>query len=248
MILASQAILGTEVRLYESYMLIDEGAVLNPGGAPPPVGGRTYAEVLAVYGTYGSMEGNSYGDIEAGAGTWGRTTSTNRSEFIVRPMRQINAEENYTLIKVLERLKPAGSLLTIDANGVALHQSVDHMRVSADSEHWVVRAKVAPAANHVKAYQRSSGIQPVEQPKPAFASYQGEAWSYNTDAKSVLSFSMDDDGTVLTTTDFQRVRIGNGFVDFTPDKALADPVRINTGRYISDGVYATAPSREVVSQ
>lgn len=243
MLLASQALLGVECRLYETYVFVDE-ATPNPGGAPAPVAGRLYSDVQNGFATYGDMEAGTYGDVEGGVGDFGRTTRDNRSEFIIRPMRQITNEETYLLVKVLSRLKPAGALLTVDPLGVAVHDEVPLRRVSADSTYWQVRTRVAAKKENRSAYTRTrTDNSPVEQPRPAFTYYQGEAWSYNADVVTMRSYTQDAAGDLVAKMDYQRLPIPGGEVDYTPDQGLADPVKLTLGRYASDGVLATAPGR-----
>lgn len=239
---AASALLGVEVQVYETYLLVDRTGG-NPGGAPPAANARTYADVESTYVYYGQMRG-TYADIEGGTGTFGRTTTQNRSEFVVRPKRALTLEEHYRLTQVLTRLKPADALLTIDPQGVAVHERITLRGVSADSTHWEVRAKVAPKDSVANVYPNPSPDgKPVAQPRPAFSGYQGEAWSYNSDVKKVTAYALDpDNGKVTVSRNFYRQTLSKTqFVDYTPDKALADPVQIMLGRAASDGVMTTMP-------
>lgn len=240
----SSALLGgVECTIYETYMLVDENGS-NPGGSPPPVNARTYGDVEQQYRYYIEMQRGTYGDIEGGSGSFGRTTTQNRSEFIVRPKRQITLEETYELTRVLNRLKPAEALLTIDPEGVAVHSPVKMRAVASDSTYWEIATKVAPRDEVAAAYARvaaSGATTPVAQPRPAFTGYQGEAWSYNSDVSKVVSYTEDPTQTVVATVDYQRLMRGTVAVDFTADRALMDPAAILLGRYASDGVLASAP-------
>lgn len=240
---------GVPCTVYETYMLVDENGG-NPGGSPPPVGARTYGEVEATFPYYENLDMNTYADIEGGSGTFGRTTTQNRQEFVVRPHRIISAEETYELMRVLTRLKPAEALLTIDPQGVVVHTPVVLRDVAADSTHWEVNTKVAPKAEVLSAYW--SGAQTgvaQSRPRPAFTGYQGEAWAYNSDVVRVTSYTEEPvHDTHTSIYNFQRVQYADGkTVDYTPDKALTDTSRLLLGRIVSDGVLTSAPAPTAVS-
>lgn len=242
---ASALLGGTECTVYETYMLVDENGG-NPGGAPPAVGARTYGDVEQQYRYYVDMQRGTYGDIEGGTGDFGRTTTQNRSEFIVRPKRSLSLEETYELIQVLDRLKPAEALLTIDPQGVAVHSPVQMRAVAADSTYWEIQAKVAPKEAVASAYVNvppKGSSTPLAQPRPAFTGYQGEAWSYNSDVAKVTAYTEEPEhNTIRESQDYQRIlRRGVVPIDFTADKALMDPTRILLGRYASDGVLVSSP-------
>lgn len=233
------ALLGTECRCYESWTLVDENGG-NPGGAPPAVGARTYGDIEVDYPTYGDMQRGTYADVEGGTGSFGRTTTQNRAEVIVRPLRQITLEETYHLTRVLTRLKPAGALLTIDALGVVVHEAVAIRDVAADSTFWQVQARVATTPALAPYYQAPAAT-PTAQPRPVGIGYQGEAWSYNADVASASSYTLSATGALTAEVDFERVVLAGRPVDLAPDRALADPADIRLGRAASDGIMLVPP-------
>lgn len=243
MVALAESVLGSKCRITETYTLIDEGNTANPGGAPAPAGARTYGDVEKDFGYYTQADRGSYADIEGGHGTFGRTTTSNRSEFIITPLRQITAEEDYEVTRVLSRFKPANSLLTVTSTGLELHLPVTLRQVYADSTYWEVSTKVAPATPAVSsAYKVVNADQSAAiQPRPAFSGYQGEAWSYNGDVASTVSYSEHADGTLKDKYNYQRVIQAGRWVDYTPDKALTSQTRLLLGRSVSDGVLVSAP-------
>lgn len=242
---AAAAVLGgNRCTVYETYMLVDENGGSNPGGAPPAVGARAYGDVEQAFPTYGDIRG-TYADVEGGKGSFGRTTTQNRQEFVVRPHRKISLEETYALTKVLSRIKPAEALLTISPLGVEVHTQVVLRAVAADSVYWEVRTQVAPKEEVKAAYGPTAQPGVVQsKPRPAFSGYQGEAWSYNSDVSRVTSYA--EDATLLTaisTFDYQRIEHRDGtHTDYTPDRALSDPTTLLLGRSVSDGVLVTGPT------
>jgi hypothetical protein len=246
---ASAVLGGTEVSVYETYLLVDENGD-NAGGAPIPVGARTYGDIEQQYRFYGEIQRGTYGDAEGGSGSFGRTTTQNRSEFIVRPKRAITLEETYELIRVLSRLKPAEALLTVDSQGVAIHTPVKLRAVAADSTYWEVATKVAPANPVADAYLRihADKSTPVPQPRPAFSGYQGEAWSYNSDVIKVSSYTESPDAPhpIKATSNYETIYRSGKPVTFTANRALVDSTRLLLGRSVSDGVLI-APVRSTTS-
>lgn len=234
----SSALLGgAEVRVYETYSFVDQNE--ETPGYDPLATGNTYGDIEADYSSYEVLQAGTYADIEGGSGGYGRTTSDNRSEFIVRPKRAITLEETYELVKVLQRLKPAQALLTIDARGVGIHRPTLLRNVSADSVYWEVEAKVAPRKDVVGAYDRAeTDTVAAAMPRAAFNGYQGEAWSYNADIAAFSSYTEDADGRVLTRYDYERVDLMDRTIDYPPNKGLADQTALLLGRYASDGVLA----------
>lgn len=245
------AIIGCECRIYETWVLVDENGGTNPGGAPPTDGVRTYQDVSNFYHYYANMDGNTYGDIEGGHGTFGRTTTANRQEFIVRPTRQISFEEAYHLTRILTALKPAEALLTIDADGVQIQTQTPIKNVAADSTYWEIIPKVAPAPSVQYAYPNQPTVDnpSVEQPRPAMSSYQGEVWSYNGEVSSFSSYTENSAGEVIAQYDYDAIQSNGVLVKYTPDEALQDQNQIMLGRYASDGILVTSPlgARPVVA-
>lgn len=236
-----QSILGVECRIHESYLLVD-GIGGNTGGAAPAVGTRTYGQIEQEYIYYSTMVG-SYADIEGGHGTFGRTTTQNRAEFVVVPKRPISLEENYELIRVLSRFKPANSLLTVNASGISIHSLVKLRQVYADSTYWEVATKVAPKKEVAAAYPVvASNNSAQAQPRPPFCGYQGEAWAYNADISSVTSYTQNPNQNVVRDKyNYERIVVGSTNMDFTPNQAIADHSRLLLGRAVSDGVLSISP-------
>lgn len=239
---AAQALFGVECEVYETYVFVDDNGGSNPGGAPSPLGGRTYGDIEDEFVYYENLEGMTYGDIEGGHGTFGRTTNQNRQEFIVVPKREVSMEELYEGYRTLALLKPAEALLTIDPNGIAVHSPISMRGVSADSTYWEVVVRVAPKPGKEAAYTTVDPAgRAVQQPKPVWTRYQGEAWSYNDDINTYLSYTEDDGGNIFAQTDYDRITQPDGKVySFTPDLAIQPPIEVLRGRMVSDAVLVSA--------
>lgn len=185
----AESLLSVECRLYESYLIIDEGG----DNVPPdlPIGARTYGRVEQDFPRYIDMNDKTYADIEGGYGTVGRTDGNDRTHFTIRPMRLISNEERHQLMRVMERFRPVGSIFSIDPQGVALHSVAKIRGVSTDSSHWEVLTSVSPPRAHTPLYVSGSDDVTVNDDptyqerfditRPALSGYQGEVWSYNSD-------------------------------------------------------------------
>lgn len=207
--MAASALLGTEVRVYETYEF------LEMGGALPFDSGVPLAAA--------------------------------RSEFVVRPLRDITAEEEYQLVRVLGRIKPSDALMTIDSSFAGNFVDVPVARVAATDSYWHVQRSISIDPENADYYQRYAVGEPVEQPRLAFSHYQGEAWNYNADAGSVTSYSEDEDGQ-RREENFDRYVDPYGRAhDYRPEKAIKDPAEILLGRYVSDGVIASPIADRVLA-
>lgn len=243
MVAAASAIIGDEVRVYETYEFLDnaetyaavEVATTNTWGDL-----EWRDEAMTQSQTYGGLQGRTYAGLEGSTHFEGRTVQ-GRGEFIVRPLRTITDEERLHLVRALDRIKPAEALMTIDARAAAVYTPVPVARASATSTYWHVQSRVHPDPGDAQFYARYSEDGPVEQPKAAFSQYQGEVWNYNSDVAAVTSYVEEEDGTVVQEANFERWTDSTGqVIDQTPEKALTDPEEILRGRSVSDGVL-TAP-------
>lgn len=234
MVIAASAILGVQCRVYEAYTFIDDdGAYAEEEAATA----NTYGDLEQF--TYGELEGMTYAQMESASRYQGRL-DTSRNEFIIRPLRAITDEEKYHLIRVMERLKPAEALMTIDTRGSSVHMRTPVFRVAADSTYWHIRSKVASSEDYADIYDRYDDGDPIEQPRYALNAYQGEAWSYNSDVVTALSYVENEDLTEHSRPNYERRidRIDGTVIDYTPELALMDQTGVLMGRAVSDGILA----------
>lgn len=164
------------------------------------------------------------------SGTLGRTTS--RKEFVIRPGRSLSLHEAWVLERVLRKLRPADSIVTIDTDGVDIRTAVPVRSLVADSTHWEVVSRVT---------QRRVGIHTPygdvtdalgELTRVPWGGYQGEAWSYNADLGEVVAYTSDEP----TLPNHQRVTFdGGAIIDYLPDFAFVPVSKLLQGRLSSDG-------------
>lgn len=230
--LIAEALLTVDCEIYESYIQADDSY-------------QTYGELEDQYGvgspggTYAGMQGLTYGQLE-GAGL-ARMSGDERRVFTVRPKRRITLSEAYDLRQVLNRIKPADSRFTIDASGIPLHDPIQIVSATADSEHWRILSLVSTQSEDPKNPYQVISSDPVEQPRPPFTSYQGEAWSYNADMVGVNAFS-EMAGLTRTVLPTQRITFSDGrYQDYPPQQAILPRRVVQAGRVVSDGILVASP-------
>jgi hypothetical protein len=239
---AAEALLSVECEIYESWTWVDEQ---NAAATQQPVLIYTYTALNSSYPTWDQVGtshtwANLTGGASAGTYFLGRTGQKNRNEVLIQPKRNIGLDEQYQTVRVMDRLKPAGTQVTVDPEGLAIHQQVAIRDVAADSEYWEIIYKTTPAPTLVPPTPSEPVYpqpDPTEcQPRPAFSGYQGEAWCYNNDIVAVSSYKMITRA-VVTSTNYQTVVFKDGQSRaYLTSHAVLDGQTVLAGRVVSDGV------------
>lgn len=229
--LISEALLSIDCDVYESFIQADSSY-------------QTYAELENLYGVgtpggfYSDMEGVPYSQLE-GEGL-SRLSGDDRRVFTIRPKRRISQRESFDLRRVINKIKPADARLVIDFEGVPLHDPIPIDSITSDSEYWEIISEVTVGSSELGPYT-STSAEPTEQPRPPFAGYQGEAWSYNADMVGVSAY-LQDEYDVRTVLASQRVTYTDSSIkDFPPDQAVLPRLSVQAGRVVSDGVFVVHP-------
>lgn len=262
----AEALTGVECDIYEVWSILDSQ---GPAGIA-----RSYGEVATDFGDYGVMRPYTWGQI-SNVQHVGNLGLDARNEFVVRPKRVYDvsdpdaarqrAEDLYGIQRVIQVLKPAFTLATVDDNGLAVHKKVPIAGVSADSEFWEVISRVIPQEDLDEVYKllytsydkraNPQGIERVP-PRPAFTSSQGQQWTYVTEVSSVSSFTREPvDYNKTTPKDvealsYDTVRYYDGTVIvYRPEYALIDPKQAMVSQTVGEGSVQAAPysgARKVV--
>jgi hypothetical protein len=276
---AAEAITQVECEIYEVWSLLD---TFGTGST-----GLTWNEVEAL-GTWDQIEQSnpspnlpSWSQVEDIV-TIGRTGINTRAEVVVHPKKDYiriadedgqdeadrqRAEDMSAIIRVLNVLKPASVLLTVNPDGVALHRDAPITNLVADSNYWEVSTRVAPRGDlitpeGIEPYplslrQELEGLLASDRrsiPKPPWSVQQAAEWSYNPEVVAVKSYSFDpnDDakdepgrGPITDTRTDQLVTYRDGTRErFTADRSIMDPRRALAARYASEGVLVSHPFSE----
>ncbi|MDQ1041413.1 hypothetical protein QFZ75_007915 [Streptomyces sp. V3I8] len=213
---AAEAITGAECDVFESWALLE--AVEDPEEAGHTwewMGGAPWSE----------YEGQIWGALE-GTPFYGRSGVLTRSEVLVRVNRDYpatasgraqRASDEWALVRVLERLKPAHILLTVDTQGTSALLPRGISAVSADSEHWEIATRVTPGGQvplgstpyPLSPQQEADGVDPGSPrvlPRPPLVTKVGDEWAYGSQIPTCRTYA------VMPTDD----------VDFTEPGPVAD--------------------------
>jgi hypothetical protein len=197
---AAEAITGVEADVYESWALLD-------AAGDPEEAGHTWEWMEG--GTWGEYEGQIWGALE-GTPFYGRSGVLTRSEVLVRVNRDYpatpagraqRASDESALVRVLERIKPAHVLLTVDTEGTSALSARGISGVRADSENWEIVTQVTPgqiptgiAPYPLSAVQEQEGVDPSSArvlPRPPLTTRLGDEWSYGSQMPTCRSYAVN---------------------------------------------------------
>jgi hypothetical protein len=207
---AAEAITGVEADVYESWALIDAATDTDQAG-------HTWAWMEGG-GKWSNFEGDIWGALE-GAPFYGRSGSLTRSEVLVRVNRDYpatpegraqRASDEAALVRVLDRIKPAHILLTVDTQGTSALVGRGIAGARADSENWEIVTQVTPIQVPVSTnpyplspLQEQAGVDPSSPrvlPRPPLTTRLGDEWSYGQQVPTCRSYSVNpEDMTDFTT-------------------------------------------------
>jgi hypothetical protein len=263
----AEALVQAPVDVYESWQLLDSygSIVLAPA--------NTWNDVQTLFPTWGSFAPSDTWNRVEGTIEVGRTNTLTRSEIVVRPRKDYSsspdrasdyARDENALVRVLQRLRPAGTIITVDSGLGVPHVAQPISGLQADSEYWEIAPKVQPKGSInggvITVYPISiisiiRGIDPGTRriiPRPPFAGVQGTSWSYNTllsattsysfPASDTLDFAEPQDGTPSPLTDDQLVVYRDGTeVRYTAKKGTLGAQQALASAVVSDGALVAHP-------
>lgn len=235
---AARAVLNCDVEIVESWTYAD---VATPG--TESFTANTWLATSLQYGTWGNLDRINWGVLEAGQVLPTDSPIGNRGEVVLIPGRSITDAEKLQLHQVLDKLLPAGTMLTVAAVPFMAEVEVSVRSVHADSEYWDVTSLVQQQSSiqtgAVDLYPSGSE---VESARPAFSQYSGERWSYNSRVANVASYAMDATGNKLPQIDYQTITFSDGTThDYVPTEALVDSQQLAQSRATSEGVMTSFP-------
>jgi hypothetical protein len=269
---AAEALTGVECDVYETWQMLDNGYEAYAGN------------------TWDTVEGlfEDWDSFEATAQTWdsisaqviiGRAGTNNRDEVIIRPKRDYipadgspeaareaerqRQEDMMNISRVLNKIKPAGVLLTVDNDGVPLHIQTKIAALIADSNFWQILSKVAPKpslSQTVSPYPLSPiqvSIGAVDNgvlaplPVPPYGTAQGHQWSYNSSITSVNGLAVREtgatvtgSGTVINKSDWEHVPVSVSTpraIDYIPVWGVTDQRALLAAQAATDSVMQAHP-------
>lgn len=263
----AEALVQAPVDVYESWQLLDSygSIVLAPA--------NTWNDVQTLFPTWGDFAPSDTWNRVEGTIEVGRTNTLTRSEIVIRPRKDYSsspdrasdyARDENALVRVLQKLRPAGTIITVDPGLGVPHVAQPISGLQADSEYWEIAPKVQPKGSInggvITVYPISiisiiRGIDPGTRriiPRPPFAGVQGTSWSYNTllsattsysfPASDALDFAEPQDGTPSPLTDDQLVVYRDGTeVRYTAKKGTLGAQQALASAVVSDGALVAHP-------
>lgn len=260
--MAAEALLGCECEVYESWRLLASGG--------PSYSGNTWSTVQATYPTWSDTEDQTWNSL-AGIASFGPTGLNLPNEILIRPLRTYapdsdsadvtrsvysqQAMDTEDVTRVLNKLKPAGTLVTVDVGGVRTRSQVPISSISSDSNYWETYQKVQPPpsttdvrAIYGKAGEAASRLgKPVSLPVPQYSGSQGTAWYYNSSISTtgglLIDESMDletgNGGTVISQQEWEVRQprfAGDTTTEWLPSYGIRDPGTVAAASAVNDAV------------
>jgi hypothetical protein len=271
---AAEALTGVECDVYETWKML--GSRVSAG--------RSWDVAESDFGSWDAFETTmeTWSSVEDRA-TIGRAGVGNADEVVIRPKMSYTPvdaseeaareaerqrqEDEMNVQRVLNILKPAGVLLTVDNLGMVMHVPTRIVTLEADSNFWEVLTKVKPrpglstVANPYPLSPVLVSVGSIEAgaltplPKPPFATSQGHQWSYNSAIASVKGLSIRGDsatvsgsGTVISNKNWERVtwraKPQPGMppsTEFLPNRGVSDQRALLAAQASTDSVLQAHP-------
>jgi hypothetical protein len=259
---AAEAVVGAEVEVFESWAMIE-------AAEDPEEMGHTWDWMQG--GTWGEYDGQIWGVLE-GTPFYGRSGSLTRSEVMVRVHRDYEAtpagrsqrvSDEWALVRVLERLKPASVLLTVDTQGTSALSPRAIAAAASDSEFWEIATVVTPqqtplATNPypLSAGQEDAGLSAGQArvlPRPPLETRLGDEWSYGTQMPVSRSYAVElgdeadftEPGSIpdINADSQDQVIVWRDGTSTTYSASLAvlDPLQVQAARAGAEGVLVANP-------
>lgn len=203
-------------------------------------------------GTYSTLAAYSYAQIEKyGALSGILSPIKDRHKFTIYPHRILTEEERYDATRVLERFRPAGSLIEISPIPSNAYSVVSANSAFSDSEHWKIKtliSNVLVGNQSTSLYDNTDYGSLIEKPIDLWSSYQGESWSLLHTNPSVVAFTSTGSPSInsrfdVTASDLpsQQESVDTGTVTYFPQYALMPLSSIMSGRIVSEGILTSNP-------
>jgi len=252
----AEAITGHPCEIYEIWKIID-----IYGSESGVTYSWNYTE--GAYSTWADINAEIWGDLSP-EGVPGRSEINNRSEFVVRVRKDYTQdadgerqqqEDIYTLNKVLSRLKPAGTLLTIQNTNVPVNRDIGISGLYSDNDFWEISMRRTPKPGLEKYYLNSSASAlNVSQsingatmiPTPPFAGSVGHKYTASINVASVAGYALDANNNVVASENWDHMGPRGSVRDtFTPDRGVIDGRTAIASLLAEDNLITSHPYADV---
>ena len=165
----------------------------------------------------------------------------NPGEIVISPKKdyahsetgdQERLEDELSLNRVISKLKPAGTFVTVNTNGLALHEEVAVAGIYSEDDFWEISRRITPKLGLEDLYLASGGSSlGVSQtvgdafsiPVPPRAGKIGHKHTVLPELTSVNAYTLEANGDSRPNNwDHQGIR-GTVEDTFTPDRGVSDP-------------------------
>jgi hypothetical protein len=253
----AEAITGVPCQVYEMWRLVTDPLSPAPGF-------NTWAEVMSTYANWDSIPATeTWQGIEGVVTYSGLLGNGAMNEVVIRPRKTYSGSaadqaqlgsDMYGILSVVEVLKPAASIISVDMTGPGIVIPVPVSAAWSDSEYWELTQLVTPPSDDaaydmaLAAYQRR-GRTPgptIQTPVPPLSRSQGSQYSYSGNVTTVTARAVtgDDPNTAVVTdgTDWQTVVFPVGRkVTYLPPQAIMPPPQAASARTSSPVTVKSAP-------
>ncbi|MCW2930045.1 MAG: hypothetical protein JWM19_1007 [Actinomycetia bacterium] len=254
-----EAISGAPCQVYEVWRLLD-----NAQGPLP--GYQTWEQVMTSFPQWSSFPASqAWQGVEGIVSFAGLLGSGAPNEIVVAPRKSYAGDvaglaergaDMFGIVSVAEVLKPAATLVSVDASGMAVMSPVPISAAWADSENWEVIQLVTPSSPSDPAYAAIAssyqGTNAAELPTGTYATpvpplsrSAGSQYSYAADVTAVTARAVtgsSPNGAVVTSgQDFETVFFAGKPVQYLPAQAVMPAQQAATARTASPVTVKSAP-------
>lgn len=249
----AEAVSGVPCQVYEIWRL-----VANAHGPAP--GFQTWAQVMASYGTWGAIPfSQTWQSVEGIITYFGALGNGVLTEIVIQPKKHYSSSatdvaaqgaDMFGIMSVVEKLKPAATLVSVDVNGPGIVAPVQISAAWADSQYWEIVHLVTPVnpadpayTAIVNSYQSGNAAETLPgtyiQPCPPLCRSGGGQYSYAADVTTVTAAAVtgaDPNSAVVTDgQDFETVIFPASTPDVKPPPArigLTQSLQPQTVQYL----------------
>lgn len=201
---AAMAVVAAPVDIYETWAILD---AYGPSGYSNTYNSWATEESLhPTWQSFSTPVQLNWSKVE-GRANIGRLDVATRGEVVVRPHKNYASLPPHTkdidqsaLSRVLQRLKPAATIVTISTDADQIHIPVPIASIHSDSNYWEVVRKVSPnpnLSNLLELYPLSNqqiedGVDPTSNrilPIPPFCQGHGVGWTMNGSIRNIRGYS-----------------------------------------------------------
>lgn len=241
---AAEATVGASCDVYEIWKILDlYGSGTNIS--------YTWSQIEIAFSTWNDFDGLTWAQV-TGETIIGNSGFNNPSEIVIRPKKdysnmingaQEKIEDALSLNRVIAKLKPAGTFVSVNSDGLALHNEIRVAGIYSDDDFWEISKRITPKFGLEDLYSASSasslGVSQsfngsVSIPVPPFSGTVGHKYTVLPELASVSAYTLEEDGS-STPNDWDHLGVRGSIKDtFTPDRGVSDPRTIKAALLAED--------------